>query len=75
MYPLVNRNLILIKPKKPFLDWAKFVDTETELSDKNIEEEYNSYTAYLIKYAAYDEELDKINYIFFLQRLRNDKEI
>ncbi len=60
MYPVVNRAVILVKPKKPFMDWAKYVNTGDELSNKEIEEALNEYNAYLIKEIDYDEEFEKI---------------
>ncbi len=59
MYPVVNRAVILVKPKKPFIDWAKYVNTDNDLSDKEMEEEFDEYNAYLIKEVDYDEELEK----------------
>ena len=60
MYPIVNRVVILIKPKKPFIDWAKYVDTEDELTDEHIEEVFDGYSAYLLKDAEDDDEFEKI---------------
>jgi len=60
MYPTVNRTLVLIKPKKPFIDWAKYVDNENELSDELIEETFSEYSAYLMKDVDDEDELEKI---------------
>jgi len=60
MYPTVNRAVILVKTKKPFIDWAKYVDTDNILSDKEIEKVLSEYNAYLIKETDDDEEFEKV---------------
>ena len=42
MYPAVNRTAILIKPKKPFIDWAKYVNDNEKISDRAVQKEFLS---------------------------------
>ncbi len=60
MYPIVNRDVILVKAKKPFIDWAKYVDTDNKLSDNEIEEVFSEHNAYLIKETDDDDEFEKV---------------
>ncbi len=60
MYPAVNRTAILIKPKKPFIDWAKYVNDNEKISDRAVEKEFDKYTnTYLLKEIGDDAELEK----------------
>ena len=40
MYELVNRSMIIVRPKKPFLDWANGVDDEhNDFTQKEMEDD------------------------------------
>ncbi len=60
MYPIVNRDVILVKAKKPFIDWAKYVNTDSKLPDKQIEKVFSGHNAYLIMETDDDDELERI---------------
>lgn len=60
MYSTVNRAVILVKAKKPFIEWAKYVDIDNELSGKEIEKVLNEYNAYLIRETDDDDEFEKV---------------
>ncbi len=52
--PEINRSLIIVKAKQPFLDWARSIDTEEECDLDDINEEP---TAYLLpEYEMIDEQ-------------------
>jgi hypothetical protein len=59
MYPTVNRAIILIKAKKPFVDWAKYVNTDNILSDKEVEKVFSEHNAYLITETDDDDEFER----------------
>ena len=59
MYPIVNRDVILVKAKKPFIDWAKYVNTDDKLPDKQVEKVFSGHNAYLIMETEDDEELER----------------
>ena len=61
---LVNRGFIFVSPRKPFIDWAKEIDTNL-LMDENAEG-----TMYLIEEEFWDDELILKQYAKKLQ-LRN----
>ncbi len=42
----INRSLIILKPKQPFLDWARNLDDESK--DLTLAELYEDSTAYLV---------------------------
>ena len=60
MYPTVNRAVVLVKAKKPFIDWAKYVNIDNELSNKEIEKVFSEYNAYLIRETDDDDELEMV---------------
>lgn len=42
----INRSLLILKPKQPFLDWSRMLDDKDE--DLTLEEIHHDSTAYLI---------------------------
>jgi hypothetical protein len=53
----INRSLIVVKPKQPFLDWIRSVDPDQTLDLKDISDDP---TAYLIPECGTDEEREQI---------------
>lgn len=60
MYPIINRDIILVKAKKPFIDWAKYANTDSKLPDKEIEKVFSGHNAYLIKETDDDDEFERV---------------
>ena len=58
MFELVNRALIVVKPRKPFLDWANGVDDE--FKEMTIEEMEDDSAVFLIQDYEADEEREEI---------------
>ena len=55
MKELINRSLLIIKPRKPYLDWAKSIDNESR--DITIEELSEDCSVYLVRdYGMYEEQ-------------------
>jgi len=52
-YDIINRNAIVIKPKKPFLDWINKLDPLNPITD------LDEGTIYLIKEKDSNEEIEK----------------
>jgi hypothetical protein len=66
--PEVNRCLIVVKPKQPFLDWLNSLDSEDDVN-LTLEELQNDSTAYLVpEYGTAEEQAEIIlwchNYVF-----------
>ena len=58
MYELVNRSMIIVKPKKPFLDWANGVDGDhNDFTQKEMEDDC---AVFLIQDFEEDQEKEKI---------------
>ena len=58
MYELINRSLIIVKPGKPFVEWANSIDPEGHaFTQKEMEEDCASF---LIQDYEADEEKEEI---------------
>lgn len=62
---LINRGLLIVKPKQPFLDWLKSLPNDIEAEEANQEEldespEIDDYTAYLVPEFEDDEETRQV---------------
>jgi len=53
----INRSALVVKPKKPFLDWLKFVDKD--LQEMTLNDLQNDVPAYLLPDFEKPEDLDK----------------
>ena len=58
MFELVNRAIIVVKPREPFLDWANSVDDE--IKTMTIEEMEDDSAVFLIQDFERDEEKEEI---------------
>ena len=58
VYELVNRSMIIVKPKKPFLDWANGVDDDH--NDFTVKEMEDDCAVFLIKDFEEDREQEEI---------------
>jgi len=44
----INRSALVLKPKKPFLDWLKFVDKDLqEMTVNNLQEDVPAYLLFI----------------------------
>ena len=62
---LINRGLLIVKPKQPFLDWLNSLPNDNEVDEANREEldespEIDDYTAYLVPEFEDDEETRQV---------------
>ncbi len=58
MYELVNKSMIIVKPRKPFLDWAN--STDEEFNDISQEEMEDDCAVFLIQDYEEDHEKEEI---------------
>ena len=66
--PGVNRSLMVVKPKQPFLDWLNSLDNDDEMN-LTLEELQNDSTAYLVpEYETPEDQAEIVvwshNYVF-----------
>ena len=66
--PAVNRSVMVVKPKQPFLDWLNSLDNDDEMN-LTLEELQNDSTAYLVpEYETPEDQAEIVvwahNYVF-----------
>src|SRR5262245_6119163 len=58
--PEINRALMVVKPKQPFLQWARGVDENSAASDVSLDDLREDCNAYLIPEYEFDEDQEEI---------------
>lgn len=55
---MINRSVLLVRPKKPYVDWANGL--EDEGPKINLVDSPSELTIYLVDDIAYDDDIDKV---------------